>query len=125
METIVLKRPKLIAIIKTSGIKSPVEWIDLKERRCKTQSGYEAEIEKFEFEDSRDYDELRGEYAGKAMQSLIPIIGDMNEEEVLPDMRANNCESIFDYVAVKSVAFADALIHELKRPKDYAEMFHT
>lgn len=96
METIVLNRPKLIAIIKTSGIKSPVEWIDLKERRCKTQSGYEAEIEKFEFVDSRDYHELRGEYAGKAMQSLIPIIGDMNEGEVLPDMETHLKERIKD-----------------------------
>lgn len=123
MKVTVLKRPKLIAVIKTSGIKNPVEWIDLESRRCKTTGGYESDIDDFEFIDSRDYDELRGEYAGRAMQTLIPTIGNQDEDEVLKAMKEDGCDSFCEYVARKAVDFADALIYELKRPKDYKEMF--
>ena len=57
-------KPKLSAIIKTSGVKSPVKYIDLDEGICKTEGGYEAPIGNFTFVDERDYDSLRGEYAG-------------------------------------------------------------
>lgn len=125
MKVTVLNRPKLIAVIKTSGIKSPVEWIDLEEKRCKTTGGYESDIDDFEFIDSRDYDELRGEYAGRAMQAMATsIIGNtlMMEQYGNRAFREGH-RNLAALVASDAVGWADALINELKRPKNYKEMF--
>lgn len=121
----VLKRPKLIAIIKSSGIQSPVEWIDLETKRCRLALGYESDIDDFEFIDSRDYDDLRGEYAGRAMQAMATsIIGNtlMMEQYANRAIREGH-RNLAALVASDAVGWADALINELKRPKDYKEMF--
>lgn len=114
-----------MAVIKSSGIKSPVEWIDLESRRCKTQAGYESDIDDFEFIDSRDYDELRGEYAGRAMQAMIcGMMGNLTlMEQMARRATKEGYMRIGDMIAADSVGYADALINELKRQKDYKEMF--
>ena len=125
MEVKELKRPQYLkAVIKTSGIESPVEWIDLESGRCKTKAGYEFDLDNFEFVDLRDYDAMRGEYAGRAMQAMID--GMMKNENTLMGMRcraATNGQALSVQVAADAVAYADALIGELKRPRDWKETF--
>ena len=125
MNETILKEPKLTAIIKTSGIESPVRWIDLEKKRCKTESGYEEDIDHFEFVDSRDYDSLRGEYAGRVMQAMATsIIGNtMMMEQYANRATREGHRNLAALVASDAVGWADALIRELKRPKDYKEMF--
>lgn len=125
MRTTFLKNTKLIAVIKTSCVQSPVEWIDLECKRCRTQAGYEADLDDFEFIDSRDYDALRGEYAGRMMQAIIT--GMMGSLEIMKHMydqaKKAGYERRCEKIAADAVAYADALINELKRPKDHKEMF--
>lgn len=123
MKEKVLTRPKLIAVIKSSGVESSVEWIDLENKRCKTTAGLVSDIDDFEFIDSRDYDELRGEYAGRAMQTMIPTVIKAPKSILLGKMQENECSTLSELVAKAAVRYADALISELKRPKDSKEMF--
>lgn len=115
-------KPKLSAIIKTSGVKSPVRWIDLDEGTCKTEAGFEAPIGDFSFVDDRDYDSLRGEYAGRAMQGIWS--NEMQTRAVIEKITDEQpgCPDVGDAVrrriAQLAVAQADALIYELKREHD-------
>lgn len=125
MKVTVLKKPHLTGIIKASGIQCPVEWIDLEAKRCRLTSGYEADIDDFEFVDSRDYDALRGEYAGRAMQAMITgMTGSIDMMKMwLDQAKRQGYKRRCEKIAADAVAYADALIGELKRPKDYKEMF--
>lgn len=125
MNEAVVKRLNLIAVDKSTGFKSPVMYIDLDHRRCRTMAGPEADIDNFEFIDSRDYEDLRGEYAGRAMQAMI---GGMMGNLTLMTQMHNRAERegykrMGDMVAADAVGYADALIAELKRPRDYKEIF--
>ena len=121
-----MKRPQLTAIIKTSGIEGPVQWIDLEEKRCKIEGGYEGNISDFEFVDSRDYESLRGEYAGRAMQAITTgMMGNLTLMEQMASRAVREGYSCVNkMIAADAVGFADALISELKRPKDYKEIFN-
>ena len=119
-----LKEPSLTAIIKSSGIKSPVAWINLETKRCKTKGGYESDIDDFEFMDSRDYDSMRGEYAGRMMQAMATSIIGNTMMMTQYARRASNegFRNLAELVASDAVGWADALINELKRPKDYSDI---
>lgn len=125
MKEIILKKPHLTAVIKTSGFESPVAWIDLEEKRCKTESGYEADIDEFVFRDSRDYDAMRGEFAGRAMQAMIgALTGDLEIAKAwITVSRKNGFDHVSKNIAADAVRYADTLIAELKRPMDYKEIF--
>lgn len=101
-------RPKVSAVIRSSGVKSPVKWIDLKTRRCRTKDEFEGDLEEFYFVDDRDYDSLRGEFAGRAMQGFLSCA---------------RTQDLYRNVHVYAVKCADRLIEELKRPRDYMEFF--
>lgn len=125
MDITVLKKPKLTAVVKSSGIESPVLWIDLEQRRCKTTTGLEADLDVFNFRDSRDYDEMRGEYAGRMMQAMATsIIGNtMLMEQYAKRATRKGYRNLSELMASDAVGWADALISELKRPRDYKEVF--
>jgi len=117
-----LIKPKLTAIIKATGVKSPVRWIDLDDNTCCTEAGYVGAVGEFVFRDVHEYDSLRGEFAGRAMQGILSnhslyeaLVEKVTEENAFcPEYGA----AVRRRAAELAVAQADALICELERAHD-------
>ena len=118
---------KLIAVEKSTGYKSIVVCVDMEGRRIRTTEGQERDVDEFEFIYSNNYSELRGEYAGRAMQAMIA--GMMGNLTLMQQMHHRAVKEGYrrmgDMVAADAVGYADALIRELKRPMGFDEMFGT
>ncbi len=110
----------VIATIKSSGIKSEIEWIDYETNELKTKSGFTSSIDDFVIEDNIDYDSLRPQFAGMAMQGMwTGICGNL----LLMEQMANRAvregyKNVSEMVADDAVHHADSLIKALKKPRE-------
>ncbi len=124
MKKTFIKWPHLTAIIKASGIESPVKWIDLEKGLCETEAGHRGAFYEFLFVDSRDYDSLRGEYAGRMMQAIVTSWNtDPKISDALADIAVKQGTDMpSKMMAQYAVRCTDALIRELKRPRELQEL---